>query len=73
MDISTRVMGIYIIQNKGHEEPADMGVMIEGMNVLSNVGNAIMGFIMVFGLIMPLILPFPKTSSTPLSFSRRLS
>lgn len=61
MDIATTVMGIYIIQNNGHEEPEDVRVMIEGINVISNVGSIIMGFIMVFGLIYALDLAFPKT------------
>ncbi|KAE8299649.1 hypothetical protein D5F01_LYC02059 [Larimichthys crocea] len=44
-DIATTVMG-----RDGHEEPEDVGVVIEGIKVLNNVGSVIMGFIMLFGL-----------------------
>lgn len=67
MDIATTVMGIYTIRNNRHEEPEDVGVVIEGIKVLSNIGSVIMGFIMLFGLVYALDL-----GHTPLSFSKRL-
>lgn len=37
MDITTAVTKIYIIQNNGHEEPEEVGVVVGGIKVLSNV------------------------------------
>lgn len=58
-DLATTVMGIYVIRSDGDQEPEDVGVVIEGMKVLSNLGSVIMGFVMFFGLIYALDLSFP--------------
>uniref|UniRef100_A0AAY5K4F4 Uncharacterized protein n=1 Tax=Esox lucius TaxID=8010 RepID=A0AAY5K4F4_ESOLU len=56
-DITVTVMGNYLIRRDGEAE--DVGIVIEGVKFLSHVGNVIMGFIMLFGLIYALDLSFP--------------
>ncbi|KAK0142798.1 hypothetical protein N1851_019271 [Merluccius polli] len=46
-DITTTVMGIYRIRRDGHEEPEDVGVVIEGIKVLNNLASVTTGFIML--------------------------
>lgn len=75
-DIATTVMGIYTIRRDGHEEPEDVGVVIEGIKVLSNVGSVIMGFIMLFimlfGLIYALDLAFPENLKYTFEFFQKI-
>uniref|UniRef100_A0AAQ5ZWT5 Uncharacterized protein n=1 Tax=Amphiprion ocellaris TaxID=80972 RepID=A0AAQ5ZWT5_AMPOC len=58
-DIADTTMGIYTIRREGVEEPVDLGIVIEGIKVPSNIGNVILGFILLFGLIYALDLSFP--------------
>ncbi|KAA8595963.1 hypothetical protein FQN60_011254 [Etheostoma spectabile] len=39
-DLATTVMGIYVIRRDGDQEPEDVGVVIEGIKVLNNLGSA---------------------------------
>ncbi|XP_035511840.1 uncharacterized protein LOC118323887 isoform X2 [Morone saxatilis] len=75
-DIATTVMGTYTIRRDGHEEPEDVGVVIEGIKVLSNVGSVIMGFIMLFimlfGLIYALDLAFPENLKYTFEFFQKI-
>ncbi|XP_071351291.1 uncharacterized protein [Trachinotus anak] len=71
-DIATTVMGIYTIGRDGHEEPEDVGVVIEGIKVLNNVGSVIMGFIMLFGLIYALDLAFPENLKYTFEFFQKI-
>uniref|UniRef100_A0A8P4GG64 Uncharacterized protein n=1 Tax=Dicentrarchus labrax TaxID=13489 RepID=A0A8P4GG64_DICLA len=65
-------MGIYTIRRDGHEEPEDVGVVIEGIKVLNNVGSVIMGFIMLFGLIYALDLAFPQNLKYTFEFFQKI-
>lgn len=54
-DISSTVMGIYMIRSYDNGEPEDGGIVIEGNKVLNNVGHVIIGFTCCLGSFMPLI------------------
>uniref|UniRef100_A0A8D0ADG8 Uncharacterized protein n=1 Tax=Sander lucioperca TaxID=283035 RepID=A0A8D0ADG8_SANLU len=71
-DLATTVMGIYVIQRDGDQEPEDVGVVIEGIKVLSNLGSVIMGFVMLFGLIYALDLNFPDNLKYIFEFFQKI-
>lgn len=55
-------MGVYVIQKEGAEpgdDPEDIGVLIEGVEVLSGLGNIAMACALLFGLIYCLNLNYP--------------
>lgn len=55
------VMGVYVIQKEGEEavDPEDIGVLIEGVEVLSALANVGMACALLFGLIYCLNLQYP--------------
>ncbi len=56
-------MGIYVIRAEGagpRDEPTDVGVVLEGVEVLPNLKNVTLGCVMLFGLIYALNLNYPK-------------
>ncbi|CAB1419383.1 unnamed protein product [Pleuronectes platessa] len=56
------VMGVYVIHKVGAEpedEPEDIGVLIEGGEVLSGLGNIAIACALLFGLIYCLNLSYP--------------
>ncbi|CAB1443220.1 unnamed protein product [Pleuronectes platessa] len=56
------VMGVYVIHKVGAEpkdEPEDIGVLIEGEEVLSGLGNIVIACALLFGLIYCLNLSYP--------------
>ncbi|KAK0137321.1 hypothetical protein N1851_026484 [Merluccius polli] len=57
-DITTTVMGIYSIRRDGHEEPEDVGVVVEGIKVLNNLQVSPQPSSCYSGSFMPLIWPF---------------
>lgn len=65
-------MGIYIIRRDGDREPEDVGIVIEGLKVLNNVGSVILGFIMLFGLIYALDLSFPENLKYTFEFFQKI-
>lgn len=65
-------MGIYTIRRDAHVEPQDVGVVIEGIKVLSNVGSVIMGFVILFGLIYALDLAFPENLKYTFEFFQKI-
>lgn len=71
-DITTTVMCIYTIRRDGHEEPEDVGVVIEGIKVLNNLGSVTTGFIMLFGLIYALDLAFPENLKYTFEFFQKI-
>ncbi len=61
--IAQTTMGIYVIRAEGAgpgDEPTDVGVVLEGMEVLPNLKNVTLGCVMLFGLIYALNLNYPK-------------
>uniref|UniRef100_A0A667ZT98 Uncharacterized protein n=1 Tax=Myripristis murdjan TaxID=586833 RepID=A0A667ZT98_9TELE len=47
------VMGVYVIQKDGAEpgdDPEDIGVLLEGVEVLSGLGNIVIACALLFGL-----------------------
>lgn len=56
------VMGVYVIQKDGEwpEDPEDVGVLIEGVEVLSSLANVGMACALLFGLIYCLNLQYPQ-------------
>ncbi|NP_001104557.1 uncharacterized protein LOC100126807 [Danio rerio] len=70
--ISTTVMGIYIIRSYDNGEPQDVGIVIEGIKVLTNVGSVIMGFVVLFGLIYALDLRFPENLKYTFEFIQKI-
>lgn len=55
------MMGVYIIQKEGDPggDPEDIGVLIEGVEVLSGLGDTAMACALLFGLIYCLDLSYP--------------
>lgn len=49
-----------------------VGIVIEGINVLNNVGSIIMGLIMLFELIYALALSFPDTPKYTFKFFQKV-
>ena len=70
--IASTVMGIYIFWREGDGEPEDVGAVIEGVKVLTNVGSVIMAFIMLFGLIYALDLSFSDNLKYTFEFSQKI-
>lgn len=56
------VMGVYVIQKEGVEpgdDPEDIGVLIEGVEVLTGLGSIAIACALLFGLIYCLNLSYP--------------
>ncbi|XP_026006945.1 uncharacterized protein LOC113011612 isoform X6 [Astatotilapia calliptera] len=56
------VMGVYVIQKEGAEpedDPEDIGVLIEGVEALTDLGNIAQACALLFGLIYCLNLSYP--------------
>ncbi len=57
-------MGTYVIQMEGSspedETVADVGVVLEGVEVLQNLRSVTFGRVMLFGLIIALNISHPK-------------
>lgn len=66
------VTGIYTIRREGVVEPEDVGIVIEGIEVLTDMGSVIMGFIMLFGLIYALDLSFPDNLKYTFEFFQKV-
>ena len=54
-------MGVYVIQTEDTAEDADIGVVIEGTTVVSNLRSVADGICTLFGLIYILNLQYPKS------------
>ncbi len=57
-DIATTVMGICTFRRNEFGEADDVGIVIEGVKVLSNMESVILAFILLFGLIYALGLSY---------------
>ena len=56
------MLGVYVIQKQGAEAgdvPEDIGVLIESVEVLSELGNIGIACVLLFGLIYSLNLSYP--------------
>ncbi|KAF3855361.1 hypothetical protein F7725_023416 [Dissostichus mawsoni] len=71
-DISNTVMGIYTIRRNGDGGPEDVGIVIEGIKVMENVGSVIVGLIMLLGLIYALDLSFPDNLKYTFEFLQKV-
>ncbi len=61
--IAQTTMGIYVIRAEcagPGDEPTDVGVVLEGVEVLPNLKNVTLGCVTLFGLIYALNLNYPK-------------
>ncbi|CAM4578920.1 unnamed protein product [Leuciscus chuanchicus] len=67
---NTVIMGIYKIRRGDCTE--DIGVVIEGIKVLSNLACVILAFIMLFGLIYALDLSFPDNLKYTFEFIQKI-
>lgn len=65
-------MGIYAAGRDQHGEPDDVGIVIEGVIAMDNVGSLIHGFIMLFGLIYALDLSYPDKFKFTFEFIQRI-
>ena len=63
-EIEQTTMGIYVIRAEGAgpgDEPfADVGIVLEGVEVLQNLKSVTLGCVMLLGLIYALNLSYPK-------------
>ncbi|XP_033982265.1 uncharacterized protein LOC117479428 [Trematomus bernacchii] len=71
-DISNTVMGIYTIRRNGDGGPEDVGIVIEGIKVMENVGSVIVGLIMLLGLMYALDLSFPDNLKYTFEFLQKV-
>lgn len=59
-------MGVYVVQEDGgdpKDDPVDIGVLIEGMEVLSDLDSVAQACALLFGLIYCLNLSYPQELS----------
>ncbi|ROI83747.1 hypothetical protein DPX16_14689 [Anabarilius grahami] len=66
------VMGIYTIRRGDSTGTEDIGVVIEGIKVLSNLDCVILAFIMLIGLIYALDLSFPDNLKYTFEFIQKI-
>ncbi|XP_056297690.1 uncharacterized protein LOC130211094 isoform X1 [Pseudoliparis swirei] len=62
-DRESATMGLHVVRKEGAdagEEPEHVGVVIEGVELLSNLGSVSFGFSMLFGLIYCLNMSYPQ-------------
>lgn len=74
MEITQTTMGLYEIRKEGADEeevPQDVGVVIEGVELLHDLRNISCGCAMLFGLIYTLNLSYPHEPKSHLSSSRK--
>uniref|UniRef100_A0AAY4EQ63 Uncharacterized protein n=1 Tax=Denticeps clupeoides TaxID=299321 RepID=A0AAY4EQ63_9TELE len=62
-DIKKTTLGIYVIKHESAdatEDPEDVGIVLEGVEVLSGLGNVALATAMLVGLIYSLNLTYPQ-------------
>ncbi|RXN25491.1 sterile alpha motif domain-containing 3-like isoform X1 [Labeo rohita] len=67
MAIAETVFGIFVIRQEGAEpgdDPADVGIVLEGVEVMSELGNVAFAVVMLLGLVYALNLSYPRSSRT---------
>ncbi|RXN13119.1 sterile alpha motif domain-containing 3-like isoform X1 [Labeo rohita] len=63
MAIAETVFGIFVIRQEGAEpgdDPADVGIVLEGVEVMSELGNVAFAVVMLLGLVYVLNLSYPQ-------------
>ncbi|CAB1438524.1 unnamed protein product [Pleuronectes platessa] len=70
-DNALAIMGTYTVRRDGDVEPEDVGIMIEGIKVMENLGRVIMMFIMLFGIINALDRSFPDNLMYTFEFIKK--
>lgn len=68
-------MGLYVIQREGaddEEKPEDVGVVIEGVELLCKLGSISFGCAMLFGLIYTLNLSYPQELNFTFEFFQKV-
>ncbi|KAI7790587.1 hypothetical protein IRJ41_011391 [Triplophysa rosa] len=70
--IANTVMGIYTIRGDGSTKRDDVGIVIEGIKVMSNLDCVILAFIMLNGLIYALDLSFPDNLKNTYEFIQKI-
>lgn len=68
-------MGLYVIQKGDFDDegkPSDVGVVIEGLELLSDLGSISYGFAMLFGLIYALNLSYPQELKFTFEFFQKV-
>lgn len=63
MAIAETVFGIFVVRAEGAEpgdDPSDVGIVLEGVEVLSNLGNVSFAVSMLLGLVYALNLSYPQ-------------
>lgn len=68
-------MGLYVIQKEGFDDedkPSDVGVVIEGVELLSNLQSISFGCAMLFGLIYALNLSYPQELKFTFEFFQKV-
>ncbi|XP_058500363.1 uncharacterized protein LOC131469446 [Solea solea] len=74
-EIAQTTMGLYVIQKEGADEegkPEDVGVVIEGVELLCNLGSVSFGCAMLFGLIYTLNLSYPQELKFTFEFFQKV-
>lgn len=71
-DIATTVMSIYTFRQNECGEADDVGVVIEGVKVLTNVESVMQAFILLFGLIYILDLSYPENLKYTFEFVQKI-
>ena len=68
-------MGLYVIRKEGaddEEKPEDVGVVIEGSELLSKLQSISFGWVMLFGLIYTLNLRYPQDLKFTFEFFQKV-
>ncbi|RXN35615.1 sterile alpha motif domain-containing 3-like isoform X1 [Labeo rohita] len=63
MAIAETVFGIFVIRQEGAEpgdDPADVGIVLEGVEVMSELGTVAFAVVMLLGLVYALNLSYPQ-------------
>uniref|UniRef100_A0A8P4K8V7 Uncharacterized protein n=1 Tax=Dicentrarchus labrax TaxID=13489 RepID=A0A8P4K8V7_DICLA len=74
-EIAQTTMGMYVIRQEGAKEKdelEDVGVVIEGVELLSNLRSISLGFAILFGLIYTLNLSYPQELKYTFEFFQKV-
>ena len=69
---NVRIYAENTVGKKENGEPEDVGIIIEGVKVLSNNGSVILAFIMLFGLVYALESSYPEKLKCTFEFIQKV-